>query len=475
MLKNKLWKNKAVITPFVLVFGAVLLIMLGGLLGFILFQLKVSKQRVAWAESLHLAEAGLNYYRWCLNNEIAENCNLEKEYFDAEGNSLGTFSLEINSHTSCGKIVERTIASTGWTNDFPEIKRQVSALYARESVAKYAYLINDNVWAGADREINGLYHSNGGIRMDGENQSLVTSATQEWVCTYSFGCSSCPTDAGCYLEGANCICPGIFTTTDNANEDLFDFPVPPFDFDGITIDLANMKTTAQEDPGGIYLPPSENINPQAKGYHVKFINNGTLEVWIITSLQATLAYSLEEGWHYDYFIIQDEYLYNTYSLDPSCSLIFVEDNLWVEGEVKGKVTIASANLINPNQDTDIVLPNNIDYTTLDGSDGLAVIGERNVLIGPQSPDQMELRGVFIAQKGRFGRNHYPWNIREKLEIYGSIISNGRVGTKWSSGSIVVSGYLKRENYFDPHLVYNPPPFVPYVSQDFQIVNWQEIE
>jgi hypothetical protein len=468
-------KNKGTVTPLALAFGAVFLILLGGLFGFILMQLKVSKQRVAWAESLHIAEAGLNYYRWCLNNEVSENCDLEKEYFDPEGNPLGRFSLEITSGTSCGEIIERTILSTGWTNDFPETQRQVSALYAKTSVAQYAYLINDNVWAGADREIRGLYHSNGGIRMDGENQSLVTSATEEWVCTYSFGCSTCPIDAGCRVEGDNCICPGIFTTTGNANEDLFDFPVPPFDFAGITVDLANMKATSQENPGSVYLPPSEDINSEADGYHIKFISNGTFEVWIITELEPTLAYSLEEGWHYDYFIIEDEYLYNTYSLDPGCSIIFVEDNLWVEGEVKGKVTIASANLINPNQDTDVVLPGNIDYTTLDGSDGLAVIGERNVLIGPQSPDQMELRGIFIAQKGRFGRNHYPWNIRDKLEIYGSIVSNGRVGTKWTSGGIIVSGYLKRENYFDANLVYSPPPFVPYVSLDFQIVNWQEIE
>jgi hypothetical protein len=102
-----------------------------------------------------------------------------------------------------------------------------------------------------------------------------------------------------------------------------------------------------------------------------------------------------------------------------------------------------------------------------------VVGERNVLISPNSPNQMELRGIFIAQKGRFSRNHYPGNIKDKLEIYGSIISNGRVGTQWVSGSQVISGYLKRESYFDSNLVYNPPPFVPYITPDFKIVKWEE--
>jgi len=467
--------SKGIITTYALVFGAIFLILFAGFLGFVLLQLKQTAQKVAWNESLHIAEAGIDYWRWCLNNNIEDQCETEKEYTDPEGRPIGRFSLEITSQTSCGQTISKTIVSTGWTYRFPNIKRQIEVLYGRRSVGKYAYLINDNVWAGSDREIRGLYHSNGGIRMDGENQSLVTSAQEEWICTDSFGCNPCPTADGCHLDGTDCVCPGVFTTTGNSNPDLFDFPVPSFDFDGITVDLAQIKTITQPYPQQYYWPPVTDIDSNGKGYHIKFKNDGTFEVWIITDLQGTWAYSLEEGWHFDYFVISDEYLYGSYSIDPDCSVIFVEDDLWVEGEVKGKVTIVSADLINPAQDTDVVLSGNINYTTLDGSDGFSVIGQRNVLIPPDSPDNMELRGIFIAQKGRFGRNHYPWNIKSKLEIYGSIVSNGRVGTKWSSGSVIVSGYLKRENYFDSHLVYFPPPFVPYVESDFKILNWQEVE
>jgi len=465
--------KRGIIITYVLVFGAIFLILLGGLLGFILLQLRISAQKVAWNESLHIAEAGVNYYRWCLNNEVSQNCLTEKDYFDPAGNPIGKFSLQITPTISCGEMVQREIISTGWTDKFPQLKRKVSVLYARTSVAKYSYILNNNVWIGEDHEIRGPYHSNGGIRMDGENQSLVTSAKENWVCTSSFGCSPCPTANGCWIEGANCVCPGVFTTTQNSNPDLFSFPIPSFDFTGITIDLAQMKSSAQS--AGIYLPPSVDINPQGKGYHLKFKNNGTFETWVITGLSPTYAYSIEEGWHYDYFTITSEYLYNTHTIPSACSAIFIEDNIWPEGIVKGKVTVASANLINPNLDTDVILAANIDYSVKDGSDGFALIGERNVLIGPQSPNQMELRGIFVAQKGRFSRNHYPDNIREKLEIYGSIISSGRVGTKWISGSQIVSGYLKRESYFDSNLVYSSPPFVPYISPDFVIVNWEEIE
>jgi len=473
--------KKGIVTTYALVFGAIFLILLAGLFGFILLQLRISAQKVAWNEALQIAEAGINYYRWCLNNEIEENCQTSKKYLDPAGSPVGQFLLETTSTVSCGQTIQKKIISTGWTDNFPDIKRKVSVLYARESVAKYSYILNDNVWVGSDHEIRGPFHSNGGIRFDGENQSLVTSARDTWLCTASFGCNylSCP--SGCSREGTACRCPGIFTTTKNSNPDLFSFPIPPFDFVGITIDLAQMKSAAQS--SGVYLPPSTNIDPKGKGYHLKFRNDGTFEVWIITKLSPTLSYSLEEGWHYDYFIIASEYLpptlpgglSNPVTIPSACSAIFIEDNIWPEGEIKGKPTIVSANLINPNLDTDVVLPGNIDYTVKDGSDGLALIGERNVLIGPQSPNIMELRGIFVAQKGRFSRNHYPWNIREKLEIYGSIISNGRVGTKWVSGSIVISGYLKRESYFDANLVYNPPPFLPYTSPEFKILNWEEIE
>lgn len=467
--------NKGIIITYALVFGVIFSILLAGLLGFILMQLKQTSQKVAWNRSLHIAEVGLGYYRWCLNNGVEGECEVEKEYKDPSGNPIGRFSLDVTSNINCGETTRREIVSTGWTYDFPNTKRKVSIIYARSSVAKYAYLLNDNVWAGADREIRGLYHSNSGIRMDGENQSVVSSALEDWICTGSFGCSPCPTGDGCWVDGSDCVCPGVFTTTGNADTDLFDFAVPPFDFDGITIDLAEIKTVTESNPQEYYWPPVGDIDSDGEGYHVIFKNDGTFEVWIITDLGSTWAYDLEEGWHDDYFTINDEYLHSTHSIDSDCSLIFVEDNLWVEGEIHGKVTIVSADLINPGYDTDVVLPGNINYTTLDGSDGLSVVGERNVLISPDSPNNMEMRGIFIAQKGHFGRNHYPGDINDKLEIYGSIVSNGRVGTKWTSGGTVVSGYLVRENYFDSKLVYSPPPFVPYASSEFEITSWEEVE
>jgi len=468
--------NKGTLTTYVLVFGIIFLILISAIFGFILNQLKMADYKVALNEAFQIAEAGIDYYRWCLNNEVSQNCLTEKEYQDASGNAIGKFSLEVNISQSCGLITSQKIISTGWTYKYPNAKKRISIFYGRESMAKYSYILNDNAWVGSDHEIKGPYHSNGGVRMDGENQSVVSSAQQEWVCTDSFGCSSCPTSRGCQVRNSQCYCPGVFTTA-NGNPDLFSFPVPSFDFNAITVNLAQMKSVSQS--SGIYLAPSNTINPNGKGYHLVFFKDpGTgeakVEVRIITGLSATYAYSLEEGWHYDYFTITSEYTYNTYTIPSSCSVIFVEDNLWPEGQIKRKVTVASANLIDPNTDSDVVLQYNIDYSVKDGSDGLTLISERNVLIGPNSPNQMELRGIFVAQKGRFSRNHYPGNIRDKLEIYGAIVSNGRVGTQWVSGGTIVSGYRQRESNVDPHLLYEPPVFTPFLSPQFKVIKWEEI-
>lgn len=468
-------KNRGIITTYVLVFAAIFLILLSGLFSFVLLQLRHSAERIAWNQALHITEAGINYYQWCLNNEVQDLCLTEKYFLDPAGVPIGRFSLEVIPTIKCGKITQVEIISTGWTNEFPEIRRSIRVLYARESVAKFVYLINDGVWAGADREIKGLYHSNMGVRMDGENYSLVTSAVEEWICTARFGCDPCPIASGCRIEGGNCICPGVFTTTSNSRIDLFSFPVPRFDFEGIIIDLAKIKNLTQPHPQQFYWPPAVDIHPEGKGYRVVFLDNGTFEVWAVTELDRVWAYSLTKGWHWHYAIIEEKHYQGTFSINPACPVIFIEDNLWVEGIVKGRVTIVSANLINPGVQTDVILSRNIDYTTLDGSDALAIIGQRNILIGPDSPNNMTIRGIFIAQKGRFSRNHYLGNIRESLRTYGSVISNGRVGTRWSSAGAIVSGYKERRNHFDSKLIFNPPPFVPNTIPEFRIVNWQEVE
>jgi hypothetical protein len=483
---------KGQIVTYILVFGSIFLILLTGLLSFILFQLRIASQRISWHQSFEIAEAGMNYYKWCLNNGVEENCSLEKEYYDISGNVVGKFQIQPESISACNQLISQRIISEGFTFKFPNIKRKISVFYARESVAKYSYILNSNVWVGSDHIIRGPYHSNGGVRFDGQNLSTVSSALENWVCTNSFGCGPegrgygqglCPYE--CEIINHQCICPGVFSITQNSQRDLFFFPIPPFDFVGIVGDLAQIKLAAQN-LGGIYLPPASQINPQGKGWHLIFNQNGQVTAKIITSLSPTCGYSLEndgfpscgtsqEGFYqWNYFTISSEQTYRTFNISSSCPAIFVEDNLWPEGQISGKVVVAAANLTDPNKDPDVILNYNLDYAGT-GNDGLTLIAERNILIGPDSPNYMTLKGIFVAQKGRFSRNHYQGSIRESLTIQGSIVSSGRVGTQWITlGGHIVSGYRRRETFVDHNLIYHPPVFTPFLSSQYKIVSWQEL-
>lgn len=467
---NNLLKQRGSIVLLALVFGGVFLVLFGGTFGFIFTQHGFQVSKGEREKAMEIAEAGVNYYKWFLSHYpddltdgTGESGPYEHEYFDPEVGAIGKFSLEIDGVTQCGAVGAVDITSTGWTYREPNMKRVVKTRYSRPSVAEYAYILNDNVWAGEDREIKGKYHSNGGIRMDGENDSLVTSAKEDWQCTTSFGCSS-PYETK----------PGVFGDGEGEEQGLWQFPVEQIDFAGISIDIAQMKTLAQAN--GIYL------EPQSRGYHIVLKNDGTFDLFLVTSVNAVRGYSSEDGWQWDYHVINQESFLQNYSAPSGCGLVFVEDDLWIEGEVSGKITIVAADLETPNVDPTIILNNNITYTEFDGSDGLFVAAENDVLIPLFSPDQMELMGIFMAQKGHFGRNHYDcgnypiWCDREKLEMNGSVVSNGRVGTKWTySGGGFASGYRERENSYDRKLMTAPPPMTPFSDDEFRFIKWEELQ
>ena len=97
---------------------------------------------------------------------------------------------------------------------------------------------------------------------------------------------------------------------------------------------------------------------------------------------------------------------------------------------------------------------------------------------------MILNGIFAAQLGHFGRNNYAYsnfpsswdsyNKRNSLTINGTIVSNGREGTKWTSNGTYISGFNVRTNTYDRDLVSDPPPLTPAVSTTYEFIEWREI-
>lgn len=455
----------------ILVFGAVFLLMFTALTGLIVSQKNLSRHNVSSETALQIAEAGLDYYRWYLAHNPEDTTNgtttpqpYVHEYFDPEGGKIGEFALSIDGNLACDTVTSIDISSEGSTVEEPSVTRTVYGRYARPSVAEYAYIINSNVWAGGDRDIVGPYHSNGGVRMDGTNNSSVTSGVASWLCTDSFGCSP------------NQNVDGVFGAGPNSN--LWEFPVISVDFAGLSADLAGMKSEAQAD--GIYL------GPDAQGRRLVFLPDGTVNVYTVNNTNWVWGYASDEGWHQNNHIITSETYVGNFTPPTDCSLIFVENNVWIEGTISGKVTVASANLIDPNTDTSVILNDDITYDTYDGSSGLTVIAEDDILIPLLSPENMDLNGIFMAQNGHFGRNYYttsgsydvPWYYdsyvqQNQLDMNGTVVSNGRVGTRWTSGGTFVSGYNERTNTYDRDLAADPPPLTPYVSNNYTFVEWRD--
>lgn len=466
-----------------IIFMGIFVIILGTITSFAFEEARYGRALYDREQALHSAEAGLEYYRWFLAHFPGNLTNgtggagpYNYTINDPEtGDLIGTASVSVTGNSQCGVLQSIDITSVGKSNLNPGFPRTLKARYAQASVAGYSYLLNSNVLAGADRNITGPYFSNGGIRMDGTNNSDVSSAVSSWVCDSSYNCTPTQNTA-----------PGVLGS--GSGSALWHYPVSSIDFAGITTGLSNLKTYARNN-GGLYFPPASGSVSQ-RGYHLIFKSNGTVDVYRVTATTPIQGYSTQYGWVQENNIIANQVYVGNYTIPATCAVIFVEDTVWVEGVVSTKVTVASADFVTSTHITSAYLPNNITYTAYDGTAGLAVIAVGDVLIPLNSPDVMELHGVFVAQNGHYGRNFYTsdsgtygsnvvpsaWNsyvMRTSLTTNGTVVSNARTGTSWNCGSVSCSGYQSRIDSFDELQATNPPPFTPVASNNYQFVLWRE--
>lgn len=461
-----------------IVYGSIFLMVLGALSGYVLTQNKVQSNETASARATAIAEAGLEYYRWFLAHYPNDTQNGTGQpgpyvipYADPEGGDTGTIELAIAANSACGTVTSIDIESTGIPTESPTVRSTLVARYAKPTVARYSYVLNATTWAGPDRIIQGPYHSNGGVRMDGASNSTVTSSLESWLCSGSFGCSPSQNVPGVYGSGTD--------------QNLWAHPVPQVDFAGIAADFTALKNKALA--SGRYLPrfsSSTRTNAASywHGYRLIFNANGTVTVRRVNSTTRLDSQQINESEELanldDRGLISNDNAYTTLTMPSDCGLIFVEDHVWIEGVVDGKFTVVAANVTNAGVAPNAMLRGNITYENTDGSDGLTVIAENNVLITPDSPQNMTLNGIFVAQAGAFGRNRYAcpgtYEPRGTLTILGTTVSNLRTGTQWINGCPGGdAGYQNRVDVYHRALANDPPPFTPEVSGDYEFIDWRQ--
>lgn len=416
-------------------------------------------------KSLSVAQAGIEYYKWHLNhnqNDYTDNTGHSGPYehtiTDPEGVSQGIFSLTIDPPATGSSTI--TITSVGWLVNRPDIKRTVVAKYGIPTLTKYSFINNSNMWFGDKDEIYGPVYSNGGIRMDGTHDSTVESAKLTYTCGLETGCDS-PTEK-----------PGIWG--EGGSPDLWKFPVGAIDFKSIPLNFNTMMTQAQQ--SGVYLGASGSY-----GYHIIFNDDGTYTISKITKADSTDGWSVENGCETLFQEIKQEQNIGTHQISQK-NLIFAEDHLWIDGVVKGKVTVVAARFPLDINHMNIWINNNTTYQAKDGSSNLGLIAQNDIIFPLDIPNTYEINGALFAHGGKVIRHNYkecgnnPHAVRSQLIIYGSIISN--LKSYWSYGQGPgyeggpASGFAHRDIIYDSALNNNPPPYFP--SQgNYQLLSWEE--
>lgn len=289
--------------------------------------------------------------------------------------------------------------------------------------------------------------------------SSVQSAKETYTCGTESGCKN-PT-----------IKPGVWGNgTDQA---LWEFPVPPIDFDAMAVNFNQMRTGAQSD--GLYLGPSGE-----QGYHIIFANDGTFSVYEVTGTNFIQGYTPEKGCEDLYQDIVSEVLLGSYVVADT-PIVFIEDVLWVEGTLSGEITIGVAEFPLGSYTNYTYIPNNLVYTTQDGTDQLGLISYDDIVMTRDVPDYFYMDGAYLAQQGRVLRHHYGVTgckssgsdkNKNRFYFYGTMVSRDRSYWNHSSGpGIPASGFTKSELTFNPNAASDPPGYFP--ASQFQLLSWRE--
>lgn len=460
----------------VLAYGLVIMFMvavvLTSIVGFVASQTKYALRIHAREQAFQIAESGVHFYRWYLAHQVegrtaqqvadfwatgnpyGVGTPFEVEYVDPSGDAVGTYSLEVDPPNTGSTTV--TVRATGRAYRSPDDVRVITVRFRRPSWSEYAVLANDNMRFGAGTEVFGKIHSNQGIRFDGLAHNTVSSA----LANYNDPDHSGGNEFAVHTHDAptDPLPPAAVPDRSDVFEAGRSFPDVMVDFNGMLGDLAFMKSQAQSAVNG-----SLYFDNTRQGRHIILKANDTFDISTVQSFNASTneIINYNGGW-------------SNHPI-PNDGIIYVENNVWLEGAVDGRrVTVVAANLISAAKKT-MYLGKDVRYTNYDCSDMIGLIGQQNVEVYRGSNDVLRLDASLIAQSGRVGRSNYtgPTAIRDTITVYGAIASNQRYGFAWADmlGNHV-SGYRTRNLYYDNNLLYCPPPYFPTGTQ-YEMDLWQE--
>ncbi len=438
---------------FVMIFGSVAFTMIVmGVSSYALYEHQSSNRKHNRDLAFHIAEAGINYYRWHLAHapeDYQDGTGLPGPYVyaydDKDGNLIGYYSLEIDAPVTGTTIV--TVRSTGWTTARPENTRTLQVRVGYPALTDFAFLENANMSFSPTSEVHGKIHSNGGIKFDGTTDSIVQSAKE----TYDY-----------YGETKDGVWGAGGPTT------YWDFPVPPKDFGSISADLANIRDMSDDD--GIHLTSSGD-----EGYHMVFKADETFDLYRVTNRDSYCSgfswWIYCWGTWYSYDIGSETFLQNY--ANPNNGVIFVEDDVWVEGTVNGYISVGAGRFpVLESTYQEIYLAGDILLNEKESDDALGLLAQGDIVYPRNVPNDMVLEAALLSQFKEIYRPPYYQHTRNSLTIFGSQISYEGGGVKY--GNPVQTGFINTSYVYDGNLRYLPPPGFP-VEPTYEVISWEELE
>jgi hypothetical protein len=479
MIKSeiKIKKNKkGSALAYVLVIMTVVMIILVSMLGYIVSQLKFSFNRAEKEKAFQIAEAGAYYYRWYLAYETSGKNPQDLEIFWQGGTALGTsapypeidyegigkYKLEVTAPQPGSTIV--IVKSTGWTYKEPNVKRTVQVRFRRPSWSEYVTLSESFINVGDQSEIYGKMHSNTGIRFDGKAYNVVSALP----CSFydpshggnkkEFGVHTHKVPADPYAPNG---CPLPEGTVPDRS-DVFtagrEFPVSGINFNSVSSSLTTMEEAATGGHGKYF-------DSTGWGRRIILKTNGTYDICTVYSYQDKsfdISKYIKNNGAGTCLTCSGQCLSN-YAI-PDNGVIYVNDNIWVEGNIDDKrVTIAAGG-----SEADIFIGmDNIRYTNYDGSDVIGLVARRNVTVIRDTPNDLTIDAALIAKSGQVG-------ICQNFTSKNSITFNGAIASYLQPFMMKgVNGFDNRTYNFDNNLLYFPPPYFP-TGTEYAIDLWEEL-
>lgn len=499
--QNFQFNQNGAILITVLAVTTILLTITVGQTGLVMLRYKLNKNKIASAQALHIAEAGVNYYRWILYHDHDEYLSRPGcvpgavcgpfgpySYSDSDDGSIaGYYELYLTPPAINGSTIVN-IKSIGWLANYPSIKRIIEVRCGISSWSAYSTLADDFMRFGEDTEVWGPIHSNKGIRFDGIAHNLITSSVLDFddpdhTGANEFGVhnhSQLPVDP--LPDGNNP--PQNVPAKSNIFTAGRAFPVNAVSFDLLNNyvgEIYQMATSAgivfDPEPAGTADPYSRSEywgcgtagSTCDEGFHITLRNDDKFNIRGVTSVNSDCGGSPSHS------INTEEVSLRTFDI-PDNGLIFVKKRVWIDGVIdNSRVTILAFESPFVSGIADININNDLLYTPPrdnSGNNAIGLIAQRNINIGQYSDNNIEINAALIAREGRIGREYYSSGCanrnRDTITVYGSLATKNRYGFAYTDGS----GYQTRNLIYDNNLTFIPPPHYP-TTGEYTFISWHE--